>query len=107
MDCIPYIQDLKLEIDTLKTIKSSGNSNKEIDELISSKEKALEKCKDNLSKLKNGSIEYRLYINILNGMSPTKAVEAVADENYINDTKPSTYDPIWRRYRKLKELLKQ
>ena len=34
-------------------------------------------------------IEYRLYLALLSGLNPNKAVEKIANENYVNDIKPS------------------
>lgn len=53
-----------------------------------------------------GDIGKRLYSKILSGIKPTKAVEEVAEENYINDVKPSSIPSIWRHYNKLKKSLK-
>lgn len=107
MDCIPYINDLKVEIQILNDVKTNFEGDtSNIDEKIKEKEKLIEKCKDNLSKLSKNSIEYRLYLNILNGLTPTKAVEKVANENYENDIKPSSVDRIWRNYyKKIKKFL--
>nr|DAW91321.1 MAG TPA: hypothetical protein [Bacteriophage sp.] len=98
MTCIPYINDLVLEIDTLRKLNCS-------DDIIKQKEKQLEECKINLSKLSGNSIEYRIYLKILYGKNPTQAVEEVADENFMKDIKPNSYPQIWRIYKKIKKML--
>lgn len=104
MDCIPYINDLSIEIDTLKKL---NNGNIEIDNKINEKEKLLEEVKNNLSMLSKNSIEYRIYLYYLNGMSINKAISKVADENYKNDLKPSTERAIYKNYYKnLKNIIK-
>lgn len=104
MDCIPYINDLKIEIDVLKQI---NNGSDEIESKIKQKERQLEIIKDNLSKLSNNSIEYRLYLKILNGVKPTKAIEELAEENYQNGVKPTDVPYIFTKYYKnLKKILK-
>lgn len=102
MDCIPYINDLLIEIDMLNKL---DNGNPEIRNKIIQKEKLIEDCKNNLLKLSNYKIEYRLYLYILNGLNPTKAVRRVADENYLNDITPCDPSSIWRKYQKMNEIL--
>lgn len=104
MDCISYINDLIIEIDILKKL---DNNNPEIINKINEKEKLLEECKFNLSKLSKNSIEYRIYLYYLNGMSINKAIQKVADENYKNDIKPFTERAIYKNYYKnLKKFIK-
>lgn len=107
MDCIPYINDLQIEIQILKDVKANGNCNVDlIEEKIDEKEKLIEKCKDNLSKLSNKNVEYRLYLYIINGLSPTKAVERIANENLRNNIKPADVSTIWTNYyKKIKKYL--
>ena len=107
MDCIPFIKNLLVEIEILEDLKRTASSNeKEISKKISEKKETIERCKSNLSKLENGSIEYRLYLYILNGLTPSKAVAKVADENFQNDIKPSSENRIWRDYyKKIKNFL--
>lgn len=104
MDCIPYINDLLIEIDTLEKI---NKNNPEINLKINEKKKIIEECKNNLSKLSENNIEYRIYLYYLNGMSINKAIQKVADENYENNIKPFTERSIYRKYYKnLKEIIK-
>lgn len=106
MECISYLKDLEIEIETLNKISEVSDKKDEILDLIDKKKKALEKCKDNLSKLSSKNIEYRIYVHMLNGMTATQAVEKVAEENYINDIKPFTPTAIWKKYYKnLKKIL--
>lgn len=104
MDCISYINDLIIEIDILKKL---DNNNPEIINKINEKEKLLEECKFNLSKLSKNSIEYRIYLYYLNGMPINKAIQKVADENYRNDIKPFTERAIYKNYYKnIKNFIK-
>lgn len=107
MDCIPYINDLQIEIQILKDVKANGNCDLEkINEQINDKEKLIEKCKDNLSQLSENQICYRLYLKMLNGLKPSKAIEEIANENFANDIKPSDINSLWvNYYRKVKKIL--
>ena len=102
MECIKYINDLNIEISMLEDVKKGGLC--DIDEIDKIKN-ILEKCKTNLSQLSDNQICYRLYLKMLNGFTPTKAVEKVAEENYLNDVSPSAVSKIWDYYRKLKKIL--
>lgn len=110
MDCIPYINDLQLEIYILDDIKKvCGNEDKvkKIDIKINERKSLIKKCEENLSKLSDNNIEYRLYLKILDGKRPSKAVEEIADENYENDLKPTSLSNIWNYYKKIKKIIKQ
>lgn len=104
MDCIPYINDLLIEIDTLEKI--NNNNNPEINNKIEKKRELIAECKNNLSKLSINNIEYRLYLKILNGKTPTQAVNEIADENFTKDIKPNGTTQIWKYYKKIKKLIK-
>ena len=104
-DCIPYIHDLDLEIKMLKKIRKNRKDKEDIDLLIAEKEEELEGYKDDLSKLSPQSVEYKIYLKMLNGMTPSHAVEKTADENYYNDVKPSSVSGVWIYYRKLKKKI--
>ena len=111
MECIKYINDLNIEIEILNDLKKSLDCSKaekeEIEEKIRRKSIILEKCKNNLSKLSSDQICYRIYVKILNGYSLSKAIELVAEENFLNDEKPYHINSIWRNYYpKLKKILK-
>lgn len=103
MDCIPYINDLLLEIEMLEKI---NNDDIEINLKIKQKKDLIRECKENLSNLSKDNIEYRLYVNILHGLSPTKAVEKVAEENYYNNKKPTSISRIWEYYKKMQKKVK-
>ena len=62
--------------------------------------------KEDLSKISINSIEYRLYLKILNGKTPTQAVNEIADENFNNDIKPNGTTQIWKYYNKIKKIIK-
>lgn len=108
MECIKYINDLSIEITILEDLLKNLDSNtEEIEDKIKRKKIILEKCKNNLEKLSSDQICYRIYVKILNGFSLSKAIEKVAEENYLNDLKPSHVDTIWRNYYpKMKKILK-
>ena len=90
MECIAYINDLKLEID----------------KIIAEKEDVISTCKENLSKLSNRNIEYRIYLYMLQGLCPSKAIEKVSSENYLNNIKPVDISTLWKHYKKLKDIIK-
>ncbi len=104
MECIKYINDLVLEIETLKKLKNNYNF-REINKIILDKEKIIISCKENLSKLSNYNIEYRIYLYMLQGLSATKAIEKISNENYINGTKPVDLSTLWKYYKKMKKVI--
>lgn len=108
MDCIPYIENLRLEVQTLKDYKTKFCSDEEtVDKMIAEKEQLIEKCKENLSKLSDDQICYRIYLHMLNGLSATKAIEKVSEENIAHGIKPTDISSIWENYyKKLKKMLK-
>ena len=104
MDCIPYINDLLIEIKMLEELDSS---NPEIKGKILIKREKIDKVKENLSKMSVNSIEYRIYLKMLNGLTPTRAINEIATENYEKDIKPAEESIIWKKYYKnLKKMLK-
>lgn len=107
MECIKYINDLETEIQILKDLKGNIDCDiSEIEEKIKNKEQLIEKCKENLAKLSNDKICYRIYLHMLNGLNPSKAIEKVAEENYINDVKPASICVLWEYYKKIKKTIK-
>ena len=108
LDCIPYINDLKVEIEVLKSLMNDkdDSSKTEILNMIKVKECLIDKCISNLKKLSNNQICYRIYLNILSGLSVNKAIEKVAQENHLNNTKPATETSLYRDYyRKVKNVI--
>ena len=106
MDCIPFINDLEIELEILYDLKRSGSSSIElIDKQIIEKEKVLLRCKENIKKLSINKVYYRIYSKILDGLNPSKAIEEVAQENYINDVKPSSIPGLWIYYREIKKII--
>ena len=103
MDCIPYVNDLLIEIDILNKL---DNDDFDIKRKIKEKKDKIDMIKENLSKISDNNIEYRLYLKILNGKTPTQAVNEVADENFNNDIKPNGTTQIWKYYKKIKKMLK-
>ena len=57
---------------------------------------------DNLSKM--DGIEYRLFSYMMQGIKPTKAIEKVADENYLKGIKPATERGIIPYYKNVKKI---
>lgn len=108
MECIKYINDLEIEIEMLEDLKGNIDCDeKEIEEKISKKKELIERCKENLSKLSDNQICYRIYLYMLNGLNPSKAIEKVSEENYRNDIKPVDIPTIWTNYyKKMKKILK-
>ena len=106
-DCIPYLRDLKLEIDTLEHLSKTTNKNlTQINEQILEKKETMLKCVNNLEKLSSYNIETRIYLYMLSGMSVSKAISKVADENMMNNRKPADTSTIWKYYYpKLKKIL--
>lgn len=108
MEGIAYINDLVNEIEILENIRDhSKDKTEKINNVIQNKKMLLEKCKNNLNSLSNNKIEYKLYLKLLDGKTASQAVSEVANENYINDIKPSSMSSIWEYYKKLKKFLKQ
>lgn len=111
MECIKYINDLKIEIDMLNDTLKECHDEREynnIIKIINSKNELMQKYKDNLSKLSDCKIEYRIYYKMLNGLSPSRAIEEVAEENYLKGVKPADVNFIWTNYYKnLKKIIKQ
>lgn len=103
MDCIPYINDLQIEIAILNKI---ADGDIDVKRKIKEKQETIEMIKENLSKISINSIEYRLYLKILNGKTPTQAVNEIADENFNNDIKPNGTTQIWKYYNKIKKIIK-
>ena len=102
MDCIPYINDLRIEINVLSNLNNDGK----LDKVIQDKKELLDKCKYNLNQLSNNKIEYRLYLKILEGKKVTKAIEEIANENYEFGIKPTDISTIWSNYyKKIKKYL--
>lgn len=108
MECIKYINDLNIEINMLNDALENCHDEKEcqnISKIIESKENKMNRYKENLSKLSDNQIEYRIYLKILNGLSPTKAIEEVANENYMKDISPVDITTLWKKYyKKIKNI---
>ena len=104
MDCIPYINDLLIEI---KILKELNCNDPKILRMIDDKNRKIDKIKKILSQISQDSIGYRIYLKMLNGKSVTKAINEIANENHANNTKPSEETIIWKKYYKnLKKILK-
>lgn len=105
MDTIPYISDLIQEIRILNDLKN-GTNDFEIVKKIEDKQKKITDIKQALSELSNNQICYRIYFYILNGMSPSKAIEKVSEENMRDGIKPTDVTYIWKTYyKKIKKYL--
>lgn len=108
MECIKYINDLDIEINMLNDALKDCREEKEynnIEKILIQKKEQMKKYKENLSKLSSNQIEYRIYFKMLNGLSPTKAIEEVAEENYINGITPIDITTLWKKYyKKIKKI---
>ena len=111
---VKCIKNVEKELKVIKSeleresIKENKNQ-KYIDELIKNKEELenyIEKYKENLSQLDD--IEARIYYKIVyEGINPTKAIDIIAEENYLNDKKPTSSGHIFREfYPKVKKMIK-
>lgn len=108
MECIKYINDLKIEIDMLNDTLNDCRDEREyknITRILASKNELMKKYKDNLEKLSDNQIEYRIYLKMLNGIKPSKAVEEVAEENYLNNIKPNSLTQVWIYYQNLQKII--
>ncbi len=110
LECIKYINDLDIEIKMLEEAKRDCHDERDwqnLTRIIEYKKSKMQLYKDNLSKLSNCQIEYRIYLKMLNGLSPTRAVEEVAGENYISGKGITSLSQIWNKnYKKLKKIIK-
>ena len=59
-----------------------------------------------LEQISNNETYRKLYSKLLNGKTPSKAVEEVVNENYYNNIKPYSESSVWRYYSNLKKLFK-
>ena len=89
-----------------KFIRGNKKMLRMIKRKIKEKQETIEMIKEDLSKISINSIEYRLYLKILNGKTPTQAVNEIADENFNNDIKPNGTTQIWKYYNKIKKIIK-
>ena len=101
--CIKNVEK-ELEIVNLE-LKRTNNADKE---LLKEKEELtayLENYKEALKGL--DEIESRIYYKIVyEGFPPTKAIEKVAEENYLRDIKPNNWVYIYNKiYPTVKKLL--
>lgn len=107
MSWVKYIADLQCQINLIENIKATSKYDDEtLEKEIQEKRKLIEECKFNLERLSAESIERRLYLKLINGLKPTKAVEEVAKENYLQNIKPNSLSSIWSYYKKMKKSLK-
>ena len=108
MDCLPYIEDLRKEINILKALKKNSSSNNdEIEEKIKEKKKIIQTCEENLKNMSNNKICYKIYLYMLQGMKASEVIEKLAYENYINGIRPSSTTSLWRYYKKMQKILKK
>lgn len=111
MDCISFIDDLNNEIKILKLLKANRIKEQlsydDLELLINEKQALINECKDNLKKMSSNQIYYRIYLHLLNGLSTSKAIEKVAEENLKNGEKPTDVTTIWKNYyKKMKKMIK-
>ena len=104
-ECTDYINNLKKEILALEKIKDKLHNQENIDYEINVRKSKILKCKENIEILQNNPTYHKLYISILNGCNPTRAVRELAEENYKNGIKPATERAIWNIYKKMQKTL--
>ena len=108
-ECLEYINNFEMEIKVLQDLIEKQD-NEKIKELLSdninSKKDNLIKHKNILESISSNTICCRIYAKLLNGKTPTRAVEEVANENYFNNIKPCSVSSMWRYYLKLKDIIK-
>lgn len=113
MIIVKCIKNVEKELEVID-IELERESNKkqanqeQIDKLVKQKEDLqsyIDKYKLNLSQLDD--LSARIYYKIAyEGLNPMKAIDKVAEENYLNDKKPTSNNYIFRTiYPKIKELL--
>jgi len=107
-ECLKIMDSFEMEIKALEgligktdNVKIQGLLKQE----INNKKTILGKYRSVLSNISSNEICCRLFAKMINGLTPTKAVNEVARENYFNNTKPNSLSTIWRYYGKIKELL--
>ena len=100
--------DGKLKLFNLEKERISKNKpNIRLDEInkeISTLEATKRQYMDILSQM--DGIEYRLYSYLLRGFNVTKAIDKVAEENYLNDIKPATKQGILPYYKNMRKICK-
>ena len=91
-------RESKKEVVNLDLIKKLTTKKDELQQYI-------DKYKSNLSKLDD--VRARIYYKIVyEGLNPMKAIDKVAEENYLNDKKPTSNNYIFRViYPKVKKML--
>ena len=109
--CIKNVEkELEVINSELERESTKQEKNKEyIAELSKEKENLeeyLENYKKNLKEL--DEIETRIYYKIVyDGMNSMKAIEKVAEENYLTDKRPSNSNYIFRKiYPKIRKMIK-
>lgn len=110
--CIKNVeQELKVIQSELERELSKQNQNEErISALTKSKNELqnyIEKYKKILANLDD--VEARIYYKIVyEGINPTKAIDIIAEENYLNDKKPTSSGHIFRKiYPKIKKEIEK
>lgn len=109
---IKCIKQVELELNTineeLERIGENPKDTQYFEELKREKsllENQLEKYKNNLKDMPD--LESRIYNKVVyEGINVTKAIRDIAEENYMNDQKPTDPDYIFRKYwKKMKKNL--
>lgn len=109
MEIISIINDLtdEVEVLTMKLNEMDGenhlNNKSNLEYILQRIKNIISNCTDILE----NDIERRLYLELLKGNSPTRAVEKIATENYNNNIKPCSLASIWKYYKKLKTIMER
>lgn len=105
MIVIKCIKNVEKELEVVKSELDRENSKENknceyVKQLINSKEeleKYLQKYIKTLSQLDD--VEARIYYKIVyEGINPTRAIDIIAEENYLNDKRPTSSGHIFRKF---------
>ena len=108
---INFTNDFICSIEELKSLKKyyeleyHRTNNEKFQINFEKIERYLNEYYNILEKIEN-STELKLYKYLNLGLTPSKAVEKVANENYLNNLKPTSLSNIWNHYKKLQKILK-
>lgn len=107
-ECLRYMNGLELEIRILNNLILKSDEEK-IKQMLKGeatrKREILNKYRNTLDEIKDDEICCRLFAKLLKGKKSTKAVEEVANENFLNNIKPNNVSTIWKYYNKIKNIV--
>ena len=104
-----YVDSVSMEIDILTKLVDKADTiplKKLLEREIEYKKNTIKLHRSILEQISNNETYRKLYSKLLNGKTPSKAVEEVVNENYYNNIKPYSESSVWRYYSNLKKLFK-